>query len=352
MSTPVPVQQVEAFCVDALARCGVSEVDARLTADVLVTTDTWGVLTHGTKLLRGYVKRLRGGGINPQGRPRVVTEGPAWAVIDGDSSLGMVSSVSAMRTAIAKAKAAGIGFVTVRNSCHFGAAGYYANLAVQSDMVGQAMANDCPSVTAPGSRGPVLGSNPFAFAAPAGREKPILLDIATAAVAGGKVYIAQTRGEPIPANWLVDANGVPTTDPKGYPQTATLMPMAGHKGYGLALMIETLSGLMSGGCVTREIGSWIFGDAGQPSGHGHAFMALDIGAMTDLERFKARMDGLIREIKAAPKAQGTDRIYLPGEKEWEHRDRALARGIEFPEDVKASLRGLAGDLGMNVDWLG
>lgn len=349
---PVPVAALEGLALEALAICGLSPEDARAATEVLVTTDTWGVYTHGTKSLRGYARRLRGGGLNPRGKPAVVREGPAWAVVDGNSSIGMVTAIFAMETAIAKARACGIGFTTVKNSCHFGAAGYYAQLAVHHGMVGQAMASDTASVTAPGSRGPVLGSNPFAFAAPAGEEPPVLLDVSTAAVAGGKIRIAATFGQPIPATWLVDHEGVPTLDPNLYPHQASLTPMAGHKGYGLALMIEVLSGLLSGAALTSAIGSWIDSDPSLPTDHGHAFLALDVGAFFPLDQYKRRMDGLIREIRQAPKAKGQERIWLPGEKEWEARQRALKQGIDLPSDVRDSLAGLVADLGLTAPtWL-
>src|SRR5262245_24191377 len=135
-ATTVQVDDLHAFCVDALGKLGVRDDDARTTADVLVTTDTWGIFTHGVKALRGYARRLRGGGLRPEGRPAVISEGPAWAVVDGDSALGMVTSVLAMQTAVAKARACGIGYVGVRNSCHFGAAGYYAHLAAAEGCIG------------------------------------------------------------------------------------------------------------------------------------------------------------------------------------------------------------------------
>src|SRR3989449_11137142 len=191
----VPVQSLHAFCVEALAKVGVGEADARTTADVLVTTDTWGTFTHGTKALRAYVRRLRGGGLKKDGKPRVVAEGPAWAVVNGDSSLGMVTSVHAMNIAMAKAKTAGIAYVGVRNNCHYGAAGYYASMAIEKDMIGFSMANDIPTVNAPGAKGSVMGSNPFGFAAPAGNVKPILLDMATSTVAGGEGFSPAPRGQ-------------------------------------------------------------------------------------------------------------------------------------------------------------
>ncbi len=147
----VTADDLTRFAIDVFQSVGVSPEAARTTADVLVTTDTWGVHTHGVKAMRGYVRRLRAGGLRAQAAPRVVSEGPAWAIVDGDSGLGMVTSVLAMQTAIAKARACGIGYAGVRNSCHFGAAGYYVALAARQNMLGLAMANDVPSVTAPGA---------------------------------------------------------------------------------------------------------------------------------------------------------------------------------------------------------
>jgi ureidoglycolate dehydrogenase (NAD+) len=343
----VEAERLAAFCVEALTQVGVGKAEAQTTAEVLVTTDTWGIFTHGTKNLRGYIRRIRGGGISSKAVPEMAREGPAWAVIDGNSGLGMVTSVFAMRTAVAKAKSAGIGYAGVRNSCHFGAAGYYASLALGEDIIGVAMCNDTPTVTAPGARQAVLGSNPLAFAVPAGSEKPILMDMATSTVAGGKVFAAAMRGEKIPEDWLVDANGVPTNDPTLFPEAGTLTPMAGHKGYGLALFIEILSGVLSGASIAQHILSWSFADATLATGHGAAFMAIDINAMMPIDEFKQRVDQTIREIRAAPRTKGVERIYLPGEMEWERREKALANGIELPEDVAKSLQALAGELSLN-----
>lgn len=349
MKTKVP--QLMEFCLEALTHVGVSEPDARTTAEVLVTTDTWGVFTHGTKNLRGYIGRIRAGGIRKDAVPKIVSEGPAWAIVDGDSALGMVTSVFAMRTAMAKARQAGIAYVGVRHSCHFGAAGYYASLAVQEDMIGMAMCNDIPTVTVPGAKAPVLGSNPLAFAIPAGSEKPILLDIATSTVAGGKVFAAASRGETIPGHWLVDGSGLPTTDPTLFPHAATLTPMAGHKGYGLALLIETLSGILTGAAIAQQVLSWSFADPAQPTGHGAAFIAINAGAMMSNDQFQQRVAQTIREIRQAPRANICDRIYLPGEMEWERRERALAEGIEFPQDVLVNLRALAEELNLDLGRL-
>ncbi len=347
----VLVQDLHGFCVEALTKIGVGETDAHTTADVLVTTDTWGTFTHGTKALRAYIRRLRGGGLRKNGTPRVVDEGPAWALVDGDSSLGMVSSVFAMNTAMTKAAAAGIAFVGLRNNCHYGAAGYYAAMAIEKNMIGLSMANDIPTVNAPGARGPVMGSNPFGFAAPAGRERPILLDMATSTVAGGKVFAAAALGKTIPSQWLLDANAEPTTDPALFSHAASLTPLGGYKGYGLAFLIEVLSAVLTGASIRWEVLSWSFSDPSKPTGHGAAFIAINIARFMPIEQFKQRMDETTRDIRASEKAGGAERIYLPGEMEWERRERALAEGIDLPADVAASLRDLAQDLNLDLSRL-
>jgi len=329
-----------------MVKSGLREADARITADVLVTTDTWGTFTHGTKHLRSYLRKARAGGIDLQAVPELIGEGPAWALVDGNKSMAMAPSVMAMDLAIGKAKACGIGYAGVRHSTHFGAAGYYAAMAVEHDMIGLAMSNVDANMTAPGARGSVIGNNPFAYAAPAGEEYPIMLDVAMSAVAAGKIYAAQALGKAIPENWLVDDDGLPATDIRDYPRVGSLLPMAGHKGFGLAVMVEVLAAVLTGAAVTKQVRPWLGPTIGELTDEGHAFIAIDIGAMMPVTEFKARMDGMIREIRGAPKAKGSDRIYLPGEMEWERRTDALANGIPLPPDVLASLQGLAEDVGL------
>jgi LDH2 family malate/lactate/ureidoglycolate dehydrogenase len=337
----VSVAALHEFCAEAFRRAGLSADDAATGAEVLATTDAWGIFTHGSKSLAGYLRRLKGGGLRAQARPTVIAEGPAWAVVDGQSALGMVTSVLAMQTAIGKARTQGIAYVGVRNSCHFGAAGYYAWLAAREGFIGLAMANDIPSVTAPGARGRVTGSNPLAYAVPAGRHPPLLLDIAASVVAGGKVAAAHARGEQIPEGWVIGTNGRPTTDPAQFLAGGALLPFAGHKGYGLALLIETLSGLLTGAAVTWGIRAWMSDDPGLATGHGAAFLALDVNTITPGEDFRRRVDQLIDEIHAAPKVEGSNRVYVPGEREWEHHRQAMVEGIDLPPDVWARLRAAA-----------
>ena len=348
----VSIADLEGFCRAALARAGASAEHAAIAADALAMTDSWGVFTHGSKLLPGYVRRLRAGGISRDAEPRITAEGPAWAILDGGSALGQVVGVCAMDEAITRARRSGIAYVGVRRSNHFGAAGYYVARAARAGLVGIAMANDTPSVAAPGSCGPITGTNPFAYAIPAGAGDPIFLDIAMSTVAGGKVYAAHQLGRPIPADWLVDRRGRPTTDASLFLIRPRSAPMTGHKGYGLALLIEGLAALATGAAVTTQVGGWMFGDPSAPTNHGAAFLALDVAAMAGgAAAFAGRVQALIDEIHAAPTAEGVDRLLLPGEREWANRRRALDEGIALPADVVAAIAPLAAELGPVPDWL-
>lgn len=344
-------ETLETFCVAAMRQAGMTQADAATTAEVLVTTDTWGTHTHGTKQLRNLLKNFREGRMDLKARAELVGEGPGWARFDGHASMPMPTSVRAMETAIAKARNTGIGIATVNHSGHYGAAGYYAWLATRQDMIGLSFTNVDPGVAAPGSRGSVLGTNPLAYAVPAGQEHPVMLDIATSVVAASKIYALRQLGKPLPEGWIVDAEGLPTTDPTQYPLAGALMPMAGHKGYGIAFLVEVLTGVLGGGAFGSDVRSWVFGPV-LPVNQSHSFIAVHVDAFEPVAVFKQRMDALIRQIKNAPKARGVDRIWLPGEKEWEYRAQALADGIALPDDVRASLRGLAEDANLAVpEWL-
>ncbi|MCX7418871.1 MAG: Ldh family oxidoreductase [Planctomycetia bacterium] len=346
----ISIASLRSFCVATLQQVGLNNADAEITADALVTTDAMGVFTHGTKLLSGYLNRLRGGGYLATGAPRIEREGLAWGVIDGQSALGQVGSVFAMKTAIAKARQVGVAYVGLRNTGHIGAAGYYAAMAAREGLIGLVTGNDMPSVAAPGSRGAVLGSNPLAYGIPVGDRDPILLDMATAAVAGGKVYAAHQRGEPIPSTWLIGPDGRPTTDGSLYPQHASLAPMASHKGYGLGLWAEILAGVLPGGAITWQVGSWIFDEPSKPSLHNAAFIAIDVAAIAPPEEFAARVQSLIDEIHQAPTADGIDRVLLPGEREWNLYHTATNHGIDLPADVVAKLTLISQETAIDPQW--
>jgi ureidoglycolate dehydrogenase (NAD+) len=337
------VQDLINFCLAAMLKAGLKREDAELTAEVLVTTDSWGVFTHGSRQLRGLLKNVRTGRLDPNASIEVVDEGPAWAMVDAHYVMPPATSCRAMELAIKKAKACGLGYVGVKHSSHFGAAGYYAVMAAQQGLIGLSMCNLDPVMVVPGSKGKVIGNNPMAYAVPAGKNKPVFLDIALSTVAGTKIYAAQTEGKPIPDNWMVDDEGIPTNDPTGFPIRGAQVPMAGHKGYGLAVLVEVLTAVLTGAAITRQVKSWVL-DVPEPTNEGHAFLAIDIPAMMPLESFGERMDGLIQEVHEAPKARGSDRIYLPGEMEWERREVALTHGMLMPSYVLENLRGLAEDV--------
>lgn len=337
MPQRIAYNALKQFTIAALQSVGVPEDASVTSAEALASTDAMGVFTHGTKLLAGYLRRLKGGGYVASGKPVIEREGPAWAIIDGVSALGQIGSCFALDIAIQKARACGVAYVGLRNTGHIGAAGYYASLAARQGCIAMITGNDIPSVAAPGSTGAVLGSNPIAYGIPVEQGDPILLDIATAAVAGGKVYAAYTRGEPLPDNWLIGRDGRPTTDGSLYPHNAALAPMAGHKGYGFGLWCEILSAVLPGGHMTWQVGSWIFDEPNRPSWHNASITVIDIAAMAPPGEFHRRLRHLIDELHQAPTAEGIDHILLPGEREWKHYHHAMANGIELPDDVVEKL---------------
>ncbi len=339
-----------AFCEKALGTTGMSPEDAHVTAMVLAETDAYGTHSHGTKNLRMYIEKINAGGLSPTARPEIVSEGGAFAIMDAQDAMGMVASYEAMNKAIELAEKNGIGFVTVKNSCHFGAAGYYANMAAAKGMIGIAMSNTDPNMTVPGGKGEIIGNSPFAYAVPAGTHKPIFLDIAMSATAALKINQAKADKKPIPDTWLVDNEGVPTTDPSYYQNGGALQPMAAHKGYGLSLLVDILSGMLSGGATTQGIASWCF-DLPTKNAASHAFLVFNIDAMQPKEAFLQRTDAYIDDVKSAPKAKGKDAIYMPGEIEWMKKETADAQGIPMPDDVVGSLEMLAESTGLSIPWI-
>jgi ureidoglycolate dehydrogenase (NAD+) len=344
LNQPISPSDLEEFCVEAAIMMGLREEDARITAKVLVTTDTWGIHTHGVKQLRLLLQNFRDKRLDVDAKPELIKETLSSGLIDGHYSMPLVSSCMAMELAIEKAAHSGIAFMGVTHSGHFGAAGYYANMAAEKDMIGLAMCNVEPYMTVPGAKGKVLGTNPIAYAIPAGKERTIILDIATSAVAVSKVFAAEALSQEIPNNWLVDAEGEPTTNPSKLNEGA-LSPMAGHKGYGIAVLVETLSAVLTGAAMLSAVQCWVL-DLPDPPNQGHAFIAINPDPIQPIQEFKARVDAMIQEIRSAPKHPRAERIYLPGEMEWEQRDKALREGLVLPSDVMTSLKGLADDLGI------
>ena len=346
----IHLDELHDFSVRTMEACGMNREDACTVADVLVGTDTFGVMTHGTKNLYGYAQKMLAGGLDAKAQPTVERQGPAWAILTGNMAMGMVSASRAMELAIQTAKNVGVAYVGVKNSCHFGAAGYYANLAAKAGMIGMVMSNADPIMAVPGGCGVSIGSNPFSYAAPTSDGKSVFLDIALSNVAALKVVMAKEKGEMLPPGCLVDREGRPTTDPNSFPGGSSLAPMAAHKGYGLAVMVEILSAVITGAGMLSQVKSWNL-DMATPNNVGHAFIAIDVGQMTDMAEFEERMDALCRELRSAKRAEGTKQIFMPGEMEWAKRDKALAENaIELNDAMVANMEKLAEQFHLELNW--
>jgi ureidoglycolate dehydrogenase (NAD+) len=350
MDTHVRVQPLTEFCVEVLRKAGLDQTDAQTTANVLVMTDTWGTFSHGTGGLFNYVRAIRAGGINPKAKPEIIAGNDSWAIIDAHRGMGMPACCMAMNLAIEMARTNTLAWVGVKNSSHFGAAGYYANLAAEKKMIGIAMSAADPNMVIPGARGHVIGNNPLAYAVPAGSEPPILLDIALSASAFGKIMGMKKLGQDVPANWVTDAQGTMTTSLANWPETGSLMPMAGHKGYGLAILIEVLAGLLPGGSTLSQMKSWVNAPE-EPAGLGQAFLAINVESILHFGGFTERVQEMTQELRHAPKALGCARTYVPGEIEWEKRAAALQTGIPLPAAVMASLQSAGEACGVETSLL-
>lgn len=345
----VKIDELMRFSEEVLVKSGLTSENAKAVAETLVTTDTFGVLSHGTKNLYGYIQKMQAGGLNATAVPTVEKEGPAWGIVNGNAAIGMLTADFAMKKAIEKAKKTGIAYVGVYNSCHFGAAGYYANMAAKAGMIGLSMSNGDPVMAVPNSSGVVIGNNPFAFAAPLKNRKSVFLDIALSNVAALKVVMAKEKGITVPDGWLVDKDGKPTNDPSGFPQTSYLQPMAAHKGYGFAVLVEILASVLTGAGMLSEITSWNL-DLPSKNKVGHAFIAIDIAQITDKEIFFDRMERMVAELKNAPKAKGAEKIFVPGEMDWDKREKALAAGeIEVTDVMAENYRKLSALTGAEIN---
>jgi L-2-hydroxycarboxylate dehydrogenase (NAD+) len=367
MDNPQPpriqAEPLKAFCRRIFEQLDVSEEDARITADVLVTADLRGVESHGVARLRTfYVNRIREGAVPAHPQVTIVHETPVTAVIDGGGGLGHPTSHRAMKLAIEKARHVGAGFVTVRNSNHFGIAGYYAMLALEQGCIGMAMTNGNRWVVPTFGRDPMLGTNPIAVAAPSGRERPFVLDMATSTAAVGKVEIAERAGKSIPLGWATDKNGLPTSEPGPLLRDVRasigggMLPlggagelMGGHKGYGLAAWVDIFCGPLAGGAYADQIFGLEAPGARRPGILGHFFGAWQVAAFQPLEDFQDAMDDFQNRLKGSHKAEGQDRIYVAGEKEFEEAERRQRDGIPLHPTIVADLQALGTELGVKLD---
>ncbi|TFH10128.1 MAG: Ldh family oxidoreductase [Candidatus Atribacteria bacterium] len=334
-------------------RFNVSEEDARVMADVLISADVRGVDSHGIIRLHSYYgDRLQQGLVNAASVVSVVHETPISASLDGGNGLGPVVAHKAMARCIAKARDSGIAAVTVRNSNHYGIAGYYAMMALPHDMIGVSLTNSQPLVAPTYGRTAMLGTNPIAVAVPAGTEHPYVLDMATSIVPIGRVTVYHESGETIPVGWGMDKDGNLTEFPDAVLDGGALLPlggndiMRGYKGYGLALLVDILSGVLPGAAFSTGVGHP--NNPGQAD-VGHFFMALKVDLFRPAEEFKADMDELIQRIKGGAKTPGHDRIYIHGEKEFSHAERCATNGVPVIAPVVDALKAVGEQIGVPFD---
>ncbi|MBX9905865.1 MAG: Ldh family oxidoreductase, partial [Burkholderiales bacterium] len=300
------------FCTAVYAGQGVPEADARLIADTLVQADLWGHQSHGVLRLDWYLDRLRNKVMNPVTQPEFVIDGGAMAVIDGHDGVGHVLAKLAAEEAIKRAKKHGIGAVGVRMSNHFGTCMYYTLMGARQGCVMMLTSNGGPAMAPWGGRKKIVGTNPWSIAAPAGKHAPFVVDMANTGVARGKIYLARNKRQKIPLGWAIDADGAPTTDPQAAID-GIILPMAEHKGYAIAAMVDMMSGVLTGSGFLSAVHSPY--KTAEKSNCGHFMLAINIEAMQPLGQFNARMEQFIAEIKSVPLAQGFDEVFYPGEME-------------------------------------
>lgn len=322
-----------------LAGAGASERAAELAADAMVSANLRGVDSHGVQLLASYVKQIESGGIDGQGVGRVVSENGATMVYDGENAMGHVVSDICCAHAARLARSHGLGMVTARSSNHFGAAAYWARKMSAEGLIGIVMCNSSPRVPPWQGKQGRFGTNPLCVSLPVEPPDSWLLDMATTTVAANKIYnLVAKGGDTIPSGWAMDSEGVPTTDA----QTAIkglLMPLGGYKGSGLAMMVEILCAVLSGGVMSTEVGGLYITD--RRSGTSQMFLAIDVARFMAPDEFAARVRQLVAHTKDVAPAKGYDEVMVAGDPEWRAEQRRMQEGIPLANDIWAQITALA-----------
>ena len=345
------------YTYDMLLKIGCPEADAQLAAKVLLSADLRGVDSHGVARLSGYVRLWEKGRINAAPKLRVSYETPSTAVVDGDGGLGLVVAPFAMKVAMEKAKQVGTGWVSVKNSNHYGIAGYHAMLALTQDMIGISMTNASPLVAPTFSKERLLGTNPISVAIPANEEPAFVLDMATTTAANGKLEMLQRKGQDTPSGWVQDKSGNPTTSANVVKDGGALLPLGGdrehgsHKGYGLGAVVDILSAVLSG----ANYGPWVppFVAFLDPlpnlvgEGIGHFFGAMRVDAFRPAEEFKGHMDQWIRRFRSAEPTPGHEKVVIPGDPERELELLRKKEGIPLLDPVIQDLTELGKKFGVS-----
>ncbi|MBA7531307.1 putative oxidoreductase YjmC [subsurface metagenome] len=340
MEIKIKEQELRKFCENICLKVGLSQKDTYIFVDSLLFANLRGIDSHGIMRFPPYVRRLVEGGakINPQ--IKKVREESSMILIDGDSGMGQIVSMYATKLAIDKAKKVGISIVGVKNSSHFGAASYYTIKMAEKNMVGISMTNGLTVMAAWGGVKRVIGNNPLSIAAPYKKDKPVVLDMAMSKVSGGKVRLAAKNNQKIPQDWIIDPQGKKTDDPNNLAKGGALLPFGEYKGYGLAVMIEILVGILTGAGRLHEVKSWLK-TSNAPIYTGHCFIAINIENFISLESFKERLDWVVKELKSSPLAKGFKGIFVPGEIEFEIERRRRKEGIPISEEIWKDLKGLS-----------
>ena len=340
----VSVDGLEAFTTAVFARLGLPPEDAAEVATCLLTAEIRGIGSHGVTRVPIYAERLRRGLVTATPSIGVKRTSSSVAIVDGDDGMGAVVGSRAMREAVALASEHGAAAVAVRRSNHYGIASYYAMQALEHDCIGLALTNAAPTMAPWGGREPFLGTNPVAAAVPAGAYPAIVLDMATSVVARGKIILAAQRGEPIPEGWALDAEGEPTTD-ADKALAGAVLPFAGPKGSGLALLVDMLSGVLAGAAIGRQVGN-LYTDFEARQNVGHFFVVLHVAKFMAVDEFKARMDAMIGALKACAPAVGGERVLMPGEIELATAAERRRTGIPLSREIVEALRKVADDLNL------
>ncbi len=341
----VRAEKLRPLVANLFKAAGVPPADAETVAEVLVQADLRGVESHGTTRIAGYLSMVKLGLLNPKPNVRLLKETSSTAMLEGDNAFGIVVAKRAMQIAIDKASRSGVACVTARNITHTGLVGFYPMMAARAGMIGFAM-NNGPKILPPfGGRTPTLATNPFSVAFPAGKEQPIVLDMATSIVAGGKLRLAAKKGLPIPEQWALDRHGEPTTDPNEAIFHGFLQWAGGYKGFGMATMVEVLGGVLSGGLFGLDVPAMkTFGK--EPLITSGFYVAINIDNFMPLAEFTARVDRLIGHIRSSDKAKGVDQVYVAGEIEHRRTVQRLKEGIPISDVVYRELQGLATEYGV------
>ena len=327
---------------------GIPESDAKIVSDCLVEANLMGLDTHGVIRLKPYMDRIKAGGNNPIPNIRIVKDNVCTALIDADNALGPVGGKQAMELAIEKANSTGIGVVVIKNCNHYGPAGYYARMALKHEMIGVSMTNVLASMPPTGGAEAYIGNNAYSIAFPAKDEPPVVVDGATSLASWGKVFLCAQEGKELPDGCYVDSDGNLTVKPQDVINGGSLLPFAGYKGYGIAVAIELLTGMLADSSLDHEI-LHPYKELAKPGINTFFMSAICISDFTAPEKFKARMDEWIRSVRSIHKSEGVDRIWLPGEKEFVARNQRLTDGIPLNTKMTGELEALAIEIGVPFD---